>query len=181
MTTTQHVHHPAHHADHDHGGHHHPAAHGPRQGNDSARVGWRTAARATAHCLTGCAIGEVLGMVLSTALRWGNTGSVALSVALAFLFGYSLTVRSVLGSGIGLRRAIGVALAADTLSIAVMEIADNLTMVVFPGAMNATLGEAIFWTALALSLAVAFTATLPVNKWMIGRGGGHAALHAHHH
>ncbi|MGW4161530.1 DUF4396 domain-containing protein [Streptomyces sp. NPDC004788] len=181
MTTTEHVHHPDHHAHHDHGGHHRSAAHGAHPGHEPGRVGWGTAARATAHCLTGCAIGEVLGMVLSTALHWGNAGSVALSVVLAFLFGYSLTVRSVLGSGVGLRRAIGVALAADTLSIAVMEVADNLTMVVFPGAMNATLGEAVFWAALALSLVVAFTTTLPVNKWMIGRGGGHAALHAHHH
>ncbi|MEU6667920.1 DUF4396 domain-containing protein [Streptomyces sp. NPDC046727] len=124
-------------------------------------MGWGTAALATAHCLTGCA----LGMVLSTALGWGDATSIAVSVVLAFLFGYALAMRGVLLTGAGLRQA-AVALAADTLSIAVMEITDNLTMVAFPGAMAAPLGEAVFWTALALALAVAFVATLPVNKWL---------------
>jgi hypothetical protein len=141
----------------------------------------RTAISATAHCLTGCAIGEVLGMVIGTALGWGNLATIVLAVALAFFFGYSMTIVPVLRAGLTLGAAIGVALAADTLSITIMEIADNLFMVLVPGAMDAGLSSWLFWTALAVSLAVAFVVTVPVNRAMIRRGKGHAVVHQYHH
>ncbi|MGW7532230.1 DUF4396 domain-containing protein [Amycolatopsis sp. NPDC054798] len=141
---------------------------------------WSTAAQATLHCLTGCAIGEVLGMVLGTALGLHNAATVVLSIALAFVFGYALTMRGVLKSGLALGAAFKVALAADTVSIAVMEIIDNTVVVAIPGAMDAGLSSGLFWLSLALSLAIAFVVTVPVNKWMIGRGRGHAVVHAHH-
>jgi len=146
-----------------------------------ASVSWSTAAQATLHCLTGCAIGEVLGMVIGTALGWHGAATVVLSVALAFVFGYALTMRGVLRAGVGFRQALRVALAADTVSIAVMEIVDNALMVGIPGAMDAGLGNVLFWGSLAFSLAVAFVLTVPVNRWMIGRGRGHAVVHAYHH
>ena len=138
------------------------------------------AASATLHCLTGCAIGEVLGMVIGTALGLGNVATIILAVALAFVFGYALTMRGVLKSGLPFGTALKVALAADTVSIAVMEIVDNGVMLVVPGAMEAGLASLLFWGALAFALAVAFVLTVPVNKWMIGRGLGHAKVHAHH-
>ena len=138
------------------------------------------AIQATRHCLTGCAIGEIMGMVLSTWWGWGNAANIALSVSLAFFFGYLLTVRIVLRAGLPLRGAVKVALAADTVSIAVMEIVDNTVMVGVPGAMEAGLTSGLFWGALAGSLAVAFVLTTPVNRWMIGRGKGHAVVHTHH-
>ncbi|WP_328746655.1 DUF4396 domain-containing protein [Streptomyces sp. NBC_00285] len=142
---------------------------------------WATAVQATLHCLTGCAIGEVLGMVVGTALGWGNLPTTVLAIVLAFLFGYSLTLRGVLKAGVGLRTAVRVALAADTLSIAVMELVDNGVIVLWPGAMDAGLGDLLFWATLAISLAVAFVITTPVNKWTIGRGKGHAVVHQYHH
>lgn len=141
----------------------------------------RQAISATLHCLTGCAIGEVLGMVVGTALGWGNLATVVLAVVLAFVFGYSLTIRPVLRSGLAFKAALGVALAADTVSIAVMEIVDNAVMLLVPGAMNAGLANWVFWAALVFSLAVAFVVTVPVNRWMISRGKGHAVVHQHHH
>ena len=141
----------------------------------------RAAVSATLHCLTGCAIGEILGMVISTALGWHNVANIALSIVLAFAFGYALTIRPVLASGLGLRRAVGVALAADTVSIAVMEIVDNGTIVVIPGAMSAGLGDVLFWASLLGSLVIAFVVTVPVNRWMISRGKGHAVAHEFHH
>ncbi|MEU3279290.1 DUF4396 domain-containing protein [Streptomyces antibioticus] len=158
-------------------GHEHPG-HGHGAAPDSS---WATAVRATLHCLTGCAIGEVLGMVVGTALGWGNTATLVLAIVLAFFFGYALTLRGVLKAGVGLRAAVRVALAADTLSIAVMELVDNGVIVLWPGAMDAGLGDALFWGALAIALAVAFVLTTPVNKWMIGRGRGHAVVHRYHH
>ena len=143
-------------------------------------VGWGMAAQATLHCLTGCAIGEVLGMVVGTWLGWSNFATVVLSIALAFVFGYALTVRSVLRSGLDVRSALKVALAADTASIAVMEVIDNAVVLAVPGAMDAGLRSLLFWGTLAFSLAVAFVVTTPFNKWMIGRGKGHAVMHAFH-
>jgi hypothetical protein len=143
-------------------------------------VGWDVAAQATLHCLTGCAIGEVLGMVIGTSLGLHNAATVVLSIALAFVFGYALTMRGLLRAGVPFRQALRVALAADTVSIAVMEIIDNAVVVAVPGAMDAGITSALFWLALAVSLAVAFVVTLPVNRWMIGRGKGHAVVHAYH-
>ena len=140
----------------------------------------RTAFSATAHCLTGCAIGEVLGMVIGTALGWGNVATIALAVALAFLFGYSLTMLPLLRSGMALAAVLPLALASDTLSITVMEIVDNLIMLVVPGAMEAGLASVLFWASLAFALAVAFVAAFPVNRYLIARGKGHAVIHQHH-
>jgi hypothetical protein len=140
----------------------------------------RLAVSATLHCLTGCAIGEVLGMVIGTALGWSDLQTVALAVGLAFVFGYALTVRPVLRSGLPLRAAVRVALAADTLSITVMEVVDNAIMLLVPGAMDAGLVSPLFWGSLALALAVAFVVTVPVNRWLIARGKGHAVVHQLH-
>jgi uncharacterized protein DUF4396 len=140
----------------------------------------RLAVSATLHCLTGCAIGEVLGLVLATWWGWSNGPSIALAVALAFLFGYSLTVAPVLRSGIPLPRAVGVALAADTLSIVTMELVDNAVVLAVPGAMDAGLASLLFWGSLFFSLVVAFVVTVPVNRALIARGKGHAVVHQFH-
>src|SRR5438034_7907734 len=140
----------------------------------------RTAWSATIHCLTGCAIGEVLGMVIGTWLRWDNGATVAISVVLAFFFGYSLTLLPLL-KAVGVATAVKLALASDTASIAVMEIVDNLIMLVIPGAINAGPDNVLFWVSLALSLALAAVAAFPVNSWLIARGKGHAVMHADHH
>jgi Domain of unknown function (DUF4396) len=142
---------------------------------------WRIAVSATVHCLTGCAIGEVLGMVLATWWGWGNGPSIALAVVLAFFFGYLLTMSSVVRAGVGAGTAVRVALAADTVSILVMEIVDNLVLVAVPGAMDAGLPDVLFWGSLAFSLVVAFVVTVPVNHAMIARGRGHAVAHEYHH
>jgi hypothetical protein len=138
------------------------------------------AAQATLHCLTGCAIGEVAGMAIGTALGLHNAATVVLSVVLAFVFGYALTMRGVLRVGVDLKTAFSVALAADTVSIAIMEILDNAVMLAVPGAMNAGLASVLFWGSLAFSFVVAFVFTTPVNKWLISRGRGHAVVHQHH-
>ncbi|MFJ5634781.1 DUF4396 domain-containing protein [Streptomyces goshikiensis] len=148
--------------------------------HDHGKASWSMAARATLHCLTGCAIGEVLGMVIGTALGWGNLPTMILAIVLAFVFGYALTLRGILSAGVDPRTAVRVALAADTLSIAVMELIDNGVILLWPGAMDARLSERLFWIALAISLAIAFVVTTPVNKWMIGRGKGHAVVHRFH-
>jgi hypothetical protein len=140
----------------------------------------RLALSATLHCLTGCGIGEVLGMVIGTALGWGNFPTLALAVALAFAFGYALTLAPLLRAGLGLRTAVGLALAADTASIAIMEVVDNAVMLAVPGAMDAGLADPLFWGSLVLALAVAAVAAFPVNRWLIARGRGHAVVHAHH-
>jgi hypothetical protein len=119
-------------------------------------------------------------MVLATALGWGNVASIAVSIALAFLFGYALTMRAVLDAGVGFRRAVGVALAGDTVSIATMEIVDNAFILVVPGAIAAGLTDGLFWWSLAVSLVIAFILTVPVNRWLISRGRGHAVVHELH-
>lgn len=169
-THAEHMHHEGH-AHHQHTGH----AHG------TGKVSWSMAAQATLHCLTGCAIGEILGMVIGTALGWGNMPTMVIAIALAFAFGYSLTLRGVLKAGVDFKTAFRVALAADTLSIAVMELIDNGVIALWPGAMDAHLADAMFWWVLAIALAAAFVITTPVNKWMIGRGKGHAVVHQYHH
>ena len=133
---------------------------------------------ATLHCLTGCAIGEVAGMAIGTALGFSNLGTVVLAVILAFLFGYTLTSLPLLRAGMALGAVIPIALASDTLSIATMEIVDNLIMVAVPGAMEAGIGSLLFWGSLSFALAVARVIALPVNRWLIARGKGHAAVHA---
>jgi hypothetical protein len=140
------------------------------------RVAWA----ATLHCLTGCAVGEVLGMVIGTAYGFSNGATIGLAVGLAFLFGYAFTVVPLLRAGLALRAALGLALAADTASIAIMEIVDNGVMLAVPGAMDAGLNQWLFWGALAFSLAVAAVAAFPVNRYLISRGKGHALVHAHH-
>ncbi|MEV7796906.1 DUF4396 domain-containing protein [Streptomyces sp. NPDC087512] len=167
----------------DHGTHHSTATAGRRRhhGHDHAQgTSWATAARATLHCLTGCAVGEILGMVIGTALAWGNAPTMIAAIALAFVFGYSFTLFAVVRAGVSLRTAIKIALAADTVSIAVMELIDNGIVAVVPGAMDAHLSDGLFWYALLGGLVVAFLLTTPVNKWMIGRGRGHAVVHAYH-
>lgn len=140
----------------------------------------RLAASATTHCLTGCAIGEVLGVAIGTALGWGNLETIVLAIVLAFFFGYGFTSWPLLRSGLALAAVVPIALAADTLSITVMEIVDNAILLVIPGAMEAGLGDLLFWASLAFALAVAWVAAFPVNRWLIARGRGHAVVHAHH-
>ena len=138
------------------------------------------AVQATLHCLTGCAIGEVLGMIVATALGWGNAASIAISIVLAFLFGYSLTLGPIVRANVPFRRAAGLTLASDTLSITTMEIVDNAFILFVPGAIAAGLGDALFWWSLGVSLVIAFVAAFPVNRWLIARGRGHAVMHELH-
>lgn len=175
MSTHDHHHEHAQQTPQIHHGHHHGAP--PVQ---SGRELTRNAVSATLHCLTGCAIGEVLGIVIGTALGWSNTATVALAVGLAFLFGYALTMRPVLAAGLSFGQALRVALAADTLSITVMEIVDNAFILAIPGAMEAGLASVLFWSTLAAALAIAFVVTVPVNRWLIARGQGHAVVHQFH-
>jgi hypothetical protein len=140
----------------------------------------RLAARATTHCLTGCAIGEVLGLVIGTALGWATVPTIVLAIALAFLFGYSFTLWPLVSAGMSLGAAAGLALAADTLSITVMEIVDNAILLVIPGAMDAGLDSVLFWGSLAVALAIAWVVAFPVNRWLIARGRGHAVVHGRH-
>jgi len=140
----------------------------------------RVAFSATVHCLTGCAIGEVLGMIIGTALGWGDWQTISLAVALAFFFGYSLTMLPLLRAGLALAVAIPLALASDTISIGVMEIVDNAIMLTIPGAMEAGLTNLLFWSSLAVALVIAGAVAYPINRWLIARGKGHAVVHAHH-
>ena len=140
----------------------------------------RLALSATLHCLAGCTIGEVLGMVIGTGLDWSNFLTTVISIALAFVFGYSLTVRPVLKAGLPFRRAVRVALASDTVSITIMEIVDTTIMFAVPGAMDAHFTDRLFWISLILSLIIAGIAAYPVNRWLILRGRGHAVVHEYH-
>jgi hypothetical protein len=160
--------------------HHHEHSPQPHGGVPRAEASLnRTAWSATIHCLTGCGIGEVLGMVLGTAFGWGNGATIAAAVLLAFFFGYLLTLRPLLRQ-MNFSSAAKLAFAADTVSIAVMEIVDNGIMLAIPGAMNAPLSSALFWASLGFALAVAGVVAFPVNRWLIARGKGHAVVHAHH-
>jgi len=163
---------------HEHAHHPHAAVQTASSGHGGSlnRLAWS----ATLHCLTGCAIGEVLGMVIGTALGWSTLETIALAVVLAFFFGYALTMRPLLVSGMPLKQAAKLALAADTASITVMEIVDNAIMLVIPGAMDAPLDSLLFWGSLSVALALAAIAAFPVNRWLIARGKGHAAVHQHH-
>jgi hypothetical protein len=141
---------------------------------------WQTAISATLHCLTGCAIGEVLGMVLATWWGWANVPSILLAIVLAFFFGYLLTFTSVRRHGLSVRQAVAAAVAADTVSILVMELVDNGFVLAVPGAMDAGLADLLFWWSLVASLVIAFVVTVPVNRQMISRGKGHAVVHSMH-
>jgi hypothetical protein len=132
---------------------------------------------ATTHCLMGCAMGEVLGMIIGTALLWSNFATIALSIVLAFIFGYSLSLKPLLGAGVAFGTALWLAFAADTLSITIMEIVDNAIMLIIPGAMDAHITAPLFWGSLALSLVIAGAAAFPVNRWLLARGKGHAVIH----
>jgi Domain of unknown function (DUF4396) len=140
----------------------------------------KTAISATLHCLTGCAIGEVLGMVLSTWWGWSNTGNIVLSIALAFVFGYSLTMLPLLRAGLNTRQSLPLAFASDTLSIGTMEVVDSIIVILIPGAIAAGVGDPLFWGSLAFALLIAFWVAVPVNRWLIARGKGHAVIHAYH-
>ncbi len=143
----------------------------------SGQALWGVSLSATLHCLTGCAIGEILGMAIGTALGFSDWGTVALAVALAFVFGYSLTSLPLLRAGFAIGAVIPIALASDTLSIAVMEVVDNAIMLAVPGALEAGLGDLLFWGSLSVALVVAGACALPVNRWLIARGKGHAVVH----
>ena len=132
---------------------------------------------ATLHCLTGCAIGEVAGVAIGTALGWSDVATIALAIGLAFLFGYGLTSLPLLRAGFAIGTVVPIALASDTLSIAVMEIVDNAILLLIPGAMDAGLGDVLFWGSLSVALFIAGVFALPVNRWLIARGKGHAAVH----
>lgn len=167
----EHAEHAVHHqSDHEHHG---PHAH---HGDGLASM----AASATLHCLTGCAIGEILGLMVGTAVGLGNGQTIVLSIALAFVFGYTLSSLPLLRSGLALGATLQLVLAADTVSILTMEVVDNLVMAVIPGAMNAGLVNAVFWVGMAISLVAAFAAAYPVNRYLLARGKGHALTHEHH-
>jgi hypothetical protein len=155
------------------------AAH-EHHGHHAMDASWSVALSATLHCLTGCAIGEVLGMIIGTALGWSDGATIVLAIALAFFFGYSLTSLPLLRSGMALTAVIPIALAADTISIAIMEIVDNAIMLSIPGAMEATLTDIGFYAALTAALIIAGAVALPINRWLISRGKGHAVVHQHH-
>jgi hypothetical protein len=141
----------------------------------------QAAVSATTHCLIGCAIGEVVGMALATAFGWGNTTQIILAIVLAFAFGYALTLQPVLRAGVGFRDASRIAIASDTVSIAIMEAVDNIFILLVPGAIDAGLGDAKFWWSIALGFVIAFGPAWAANRWLIARGKGHAVAHAYRH
>ena len=164
------------HATHDHGSHEHASHDGHASQGSSVSM----AIAATLHCLTGCAIGEIIGLLISTAAGLGNAWSVPISIALSFVFGYTLSTLPLLRAGVAVTTALGVVLAADSLSIASMEITDNIVMLVLPGAMNAGLVNVVFWVGMMISLTAAFVVAMPVNHWLLRRGKGHALTHEFH-
>jgi uncharacterized protein DUF4396 len=153
----------------------HATAHGSPAGNLN-----RLAVSATTHCLTGCAIGEVLGMFIATALGWGNAASIALAVALAYVFGFGLTARPLVKAGLATSVVVSTALAADTLSITIMEIIDNVFVLLIPGAMEAGVDDPLIYASIAGGFAIAYPFAFLANRYMIARGKGHALVHEHH-
>jgi len=158
-----------------HAGHAPATAHAPGGNLNSLAIS------ATNHCLTGCVIGEVVGMAIATALGWGNAPQIALAVALAYLFGFTLTARPLIKAGLAAGVVVSTALAADTVSITIMEAIDNLTVVLWPGAMEAGLGDVLFYGSIAAGLAIAYPFAFWANRYMIARGRGHAVVHEYHH
>lgn len=166
------------HAPTDHTGHDHAGHEGHEHG---AKGGVNTMAlSATLHCLTGCAIGEIAGLMIGTAIGLSTGWTIVLAIALAFLFGYTLSTLPLLRAGIGVGTALSVVLAADTLSIATMEVVDNAVMALIPGAMDAGLVNVVFWVAMMIALTAAFFAAYPVNRYLLQRGKGHALTHQYH-
>jgi hypothetical protein len=151
--------------------------HHPQPMPTSGRALDRMAASATLHCLTGCAIGEVLGVIIGTALGWSDPATIALAIALAFLFGYGLTSLPLLRAGLAFAAVVPIALASDTLSIATMEVVDNAIILLIPGAMEAGVGDLLFWGSLSVALVIAGLFAFPVNRWLLAHGRGHAAVH----
>jgi hypothetical protein len=164
------------HVEHQHAGHAHDG-HGPHEMPTGGRALTAVALSATLHCLTGCALGEVAGMIIGAGLGLSNAGTIVLSIVLAFVFGYSLTSLPLLRAGLALSAVAPIAFASDTASIALMELVDNAIVVAIPGAMDAGLGDRLFWGSLAFSLVIAGAVAVPLNRWLIGRGRGHAAVH----
>ncbi|MDQ8757368.1 DUF4396 domain-containing protein [Sphingosinicella sp. LHD-64] len=167
--------------DHDHSAPqhvHHDEARAQAHAHDTSLN--RLAFTATAHCLSGCATGEVLGLVIGTALGLAMGATIALAVVLAFLFGYAFTMIPLLKAGLAFGAVLKLALAADTISIAIMETVDNGIMLVIPGAMDAGLASPLFWGSLVVALLIAGAAAFPINRWLISRGKGHAVVHQHH-
>lgn len=158
---------------------HTPAEHAGHSHHHSPSLN-RLAFSATLHCMTGCGIGEVLGLVIGTWLGWGTWETIGLAVALAFFFGYAFTLVPLFRSGMSAKEALRIALAADTVSITVMEIVDNGIMLLIPGAMSASLGDPLFWGAMAIAIIIAGAAAYPINRWLIAKGRGHALVHSHH-
>jgi hypothetical protein len=155
--------------------HEHHRHHDMQQGTTKLAI------RATLHCLTGCAIGEVAGLVIGTAIGLSNAANIALAIILSFIFGYSLSLLPVVRAGVTFKKALLLVLIADTLSIATMELVDNTVMAAVPNAMNAGLTDTLYWTTMAISLVAAFVAAVPVNRWLLQRGRGHAVTHQYHH
>ena len=155
---------------HHHDHHHHEM---PTSGRELSGVAFS----ATLHCLTGCALGEIAGMAIGTALGFTNVQTIFLAIALAFVFGYSFTSWPLLRAGLALSAVIPIALASDTLSIATMEVVDNLIVLIVPGALDAGLGDLLFWGSLCVALVIAGACAFPVNRWLIARGKGHVAVH----
>ena len=164
-----------HHVHHDHTAHENHE-HG---GGDTKALN-KMAASATLHCLTGCAIGEVAGLVIATSLGWSNLATTALAVALAFLFGYSISTLPLLKTGMGFFAALSIVFAADTLSIATMEVVDNAVMYLIPNAMHVTVVDPLFWVSMAIALTAAYFAALPVNRYLLTKGKGHALVMKYH-
>jgi hypothetical protein len=160
--------------------HHSHGKHDGRHDHDAMPATNAMAASATLHCLTGCAIGEIAGLMIGTAVGLSTGWTIALAVALAFLFGYALSTLPLLKVGLGVGTALSLVLAADTLSIAVMELVDNLVMALIPGAMDAGLVNPVFWLAMTVALTAAFLAAFPVNRYLLQRGKGHALMHRYH-
>ena len=157
-------------------------AHGEHQrGGHAEQPLNRLAVSATNHCLTGCLTGEVTGMVIATALGWGNVASIALAVGLGFLFGYALTSIPLIRASLPLAAVVTIALASDTVSIAIMELIDNLFVVLVPGALEAGLGDTRFWLPLLGGFAIAWPFAFAANRALIRRGKGHAVVHEYHH
>jgi len=161
----------------DHGAAAHEAGHDHHELPTSGAELTSLALSATLHCLTGCAIGEVLGMVIGTALGFSELGTIALAVSLAFLFGYTLTSLPLLRAGLAFTVVAPIAFASDTASIALMELVDNGIMLLIPGAMESGVGDILFWGALSFALVIAGAVALPLNRWLLARGKGHAAVH----